>query len=115
MCQSASSATCFGAVAQTKGIRCSRPSCVRGTAVLALNGELRGQAPGGNGRARTAARSRISGNGNQAAAPSRHLSCAARSRAFLGANPAYVCAALGSPSTPQRARVMRVSDRLEGH
>ena len=60
-------------------------------------------------------RNRISGNGNQAAAPSRHLSCAARSRAFLGANPAYVCAALGSPSTPQRARAMHVSDRLEGH
>ena len=59
MCQLASSATCFGAVAQTKGIRCSRPSSVRGTAVLALNGELRGQAPGGDGRARTAAQSAI--------------------------------------------------------
>ena len=46
----ASSVTCLGAVAQTKGIRCSHPSCVKGTAVLALNGELRGHAPGGDGR-----------------------------------------------------------------
>ena len=50
MCQLASSATCLGAVAQTKGIRCSHPSCVKGTAVLALNGELRGHAPGGDGK-----------------------------------------------------------------
>ena len=50
VCQLASSATCLGAVAQTKGIRCSHPSCVKGTAVLALNGELRGHAPGGDGK-----------------------------------------------------------------
>ena len=37
-------------MAQTKGIRCSHPSCVKGTAVLALNGELRGHAPGGDGK-----------------------------------------------------------------
>ena len=50
VCQLASGATCLGAVARAKGIRCSRPSCVKGTAVLALNGELRGRAPGGGGR-----------------------------------------------------------------
>ena len=50
VCQLASSATCFGAVAQTKGIRCSHPSSMKGTAAIALNGELRGHAPGGDGR-----------------------------------------------------------------
>ena len=50
VCQLASSATYLGAVAQTKGIRCSHPSCVKGTAVLALNGELRGHTPGGDGK-----------------------------------------------------------------
>ena len=36
---------------------------MKGTAVLALNGELQGHAPGGDGRARRRHQSRISGNG----------------------------------------------------
>ena len=88
-----------GATAR-EGIRCARLSRERGTAVLALSGELWGASPpAATAEHQRRHRSHISGNGNQSAVRPRRLSCAARSRAFLGTNPAHL-RRTGIPARP---------------
>ena len=73
-----------GVTARAEGIRCARLSREKGTAVLALCGELWGASPpAATAEHQRRHRSHISGNGNLSAVRPRRLSCAARSRAFV--------------------------------
>ena len=106
-----------GSVAQTKGIRCTRPSYGRGTSFSPSMGSCGGEPPGGDGGTRNGGTGAIFQGTVTGRGALRHLSRAARSRALLGTNPAHL-RRTGMPIHPTEgssaAREGRVRGALNG-